>query len=95
MLETVAVYCLFRDLFGNLSVGRVSEQLIGTASKCSFGVYLLHPFVLDLLNKNFMLNTLSFHTAKAMPVVAVVTFAVSYCISYILNKLPIIKKYLV
>ena len=95
MLETVFVFCVFRDLFGRLSVGGVTEKLIGTASKCSFGVYLLHPFVLDLLDKNFMLNTLSFDTAKAMPVVAAVTFVVSYCISYILNKLPIIKKYLV
>ncbi len=95
MLETVFVFCLFRDLFGRLSVSRQTEQLIGTASKCSFGVYLLHPFVLDLLDKNFLLNTLSFDTVRAMPVVAVVTFVVSYCMSYILNKLPIIKKYLV
>ncbi len=95
MLETVLVFCVFRDLFGRLSVDGVTERLIGIASKCSFGVYLLHPFVLDLLDKNFALNTLSFDTAKAMPVVAVVVFVVSYCMSYILNKLPIIKKYLV
>lgn len=95
MLETVFVFCMFRDLFGSLSVDGLTEKLIGTASKCSFGVYLLHPFVLDLLDKNFMLNTLSFDTVKAMPVVAVVTYVVSYCMSYILNKLPIIKKYLV
>lgn len=95
MLETVLVFCLFRDVFGGLSAGGTGEKLMGTASKCSFGVYLLHPFVLDLLDKNFLLNTLSFDTAKAMPVVAVVTFTVSYCMSYILNKLPIIKKYLV
>ena len=95
MLETVLVFCVFRDLFGGLTVGGVTEKLIGTASKCSFGVYLLHPFVLDLLDKSFLLNTLTFDTWKAMPVVAVVTFIVSYCMSYILNKLPIIKKYLV
>ena len=95
MLETVAVFCLFRDLFGGLQVSGTVEKLIGTASKCSFGVYLLHPFVLDLLDKNFLLNPLSFNTWKAMPVVAVVTFIVSYCMSYILNKLPMIRKYLV
>ena len=95
MLETVFVFCVFRDFFGKLSVSATTERLIGTASKCSFGVYLLHPFVLDMLNKSFLLNTLSFDVGKAMPVVAVVTFVISYCMSYILNKLPIIKKYLV
>ena len=95
MLQTLFMFCLFRDVFGKLQVGGTVEQLIRTASKCSFGVYLLHPFVLDLMDKYYQLNTLSFNTMKAMPVVAVVVFTVSYVMSYVLNKLPVIKKYLV
>lgn len=58
-------------------------------ARYSFGVYLLHPLLIDLLADH------GFHALVSMPLTSVVVFALSLVISAILGKLPFLGKYIV
>lgn len=64
-------------------------------SRYCFGVYLVHPLVLELLQKIVHLDTLSFHPLIAVPVVILTVTVLSLGISAVLNHIPVVRKYLV
>lgn len=64
-------------------------------SQYSFGAYLVHVAVIELLNSMLGWNTLTFPAAIAVPLLAVVVFFCSFALSALLNQIPIVKKYIV
>lgn len=73
---------------------KVSGWIHG-AAKCSFGVYLVHPLVLEVLVK------LAGESLSAMPLwlwipaLTVIVLALSLAVAWVLTKIPVVKKYLV
>jgi surface polysaccharide O-acyltransferase-like enzyme len=57
-------------------------------SDASFGVYLIHILVLEILSNQFHVHSSMFDPAMAIPVTAAVCYAISFIISYGLNQLP-------
>lgn len=91
-IESVAVFVLFDNI--KIKPGNKSKKLIGILSKCSFGVYLAHLLILDIFYY-FGCKTTSFNSFISVPVISLAVFAAAFVISYILNKLPFINKYIV
>lgn len=83
---SVAVFVLFRNLFKNKK--RI-HPFIFSASKLSFGIYILHPIILEIFcEKSFMpKNPLLYVIA-----LFVITSSVSYILCFIISKIPIAKK---
>ena len=63
-------------------------------SKYSFGVYLVHPMVIELL-QHFGIDTFSCNAFFSVPLLAIFVFAASTAISALLNCVPIINKHFV
>ncbi len=64
-------------------------------SEYSFGAYLVHDFILLLLDRIFHLNAVSFFPLLAVPVIGIITFIISFAISAGLNSIPFAKRFLV
>lgn len=64
-------------------------------SKCSFGVYLIHPMLIVILQNFLKFSMGGWASAVLIPLVSLAIFAVSYLISMGLNKIPVIKNWLV
>ena len=94
MLESVAVftYGKYRKC-KDMTAKRC--KLLTVLSKCSFGAYLVHIFIISVLSKICGINTLSFNPIIAVPVISIITALLSFAISYVANKIPIINKYVV
>ena len=60
-----------------------------------FGMYLVHALIIEALNEKFGLNTLTFQPLIAALLILAITFIGSLIISAILNRIPILKKYIV
>ena len=92
LLEVIAVYTWFkyRDYKRN-RLNRFFQKL----AKYSFGAYLIHPLIIEQLDKHLGLNTLSFNPAFSVICIGVFVFIVSFGISALLNQIPVVKKYLV
>lgn len=95
LMQGVSVF-----VFGkyNLNPAHISDKLysvISRLSKYSFGVYLVHPLILDQLKLNFGINTLMFHPILSVLMITALAGCLSFVISGLCNHIPILKKYIV
>ncbi|MCR5622284.1 MAG: acyltransferase family protein [Treponema sp.] len=92
MLETVMVFILVKSLCGRTSTGRPSAtnttRLISNISSCTFGIYLLHAFVLRVYIMAGV-TKLFFSPWLSVPLVSLLIFSVSLSITYLLRKIPV------
>ena len=88
MCESAAVFVFFRRHLDRKS--RVARKL----SQYSFGAYLVHDAVLQVLRK-IGLHSMAFWPVMAVPVSAAAAFILSFMISAVLNHIPVLKKYIV
>ncbi len=91
LLMSTAVFVWFRyNAKGNDKLNKIIIKL----SKYSFGAFLVHIFILQIL-RTFGIQSTSFHPVLSVPAITIFTTVVSYLISMVLNKIPVIKKYIV
>lgn len=91
LLMAIAVFVWFKyNSKGNDRLNKIIVKL----SKYSFGAFLVHIFILQVLHA-FGIQSTSFHPVLSVPAITIFTTVVSYLISLVLNKIPIIKKYIV
>ena len=96
-MSSIIIYILFQKLGPKVS-GMPSERLrkmIMTIAKCSFTVYLLHPFILDRLLIWFGISSMSFSPWASIPIIAVAVYVVCVFITLLLNRIPLVKKWLI
>ncbi|MEE1502719.1 MAG: acyltransferase family protein [Acutalibacteraceae bacterium] len=91
LLMSVAVFVWFKY---NVTGTEKLNKIIIHLSKYSFGAFLVHIFILQCL-KALGIQSASFHPVLSVPAITIFTTVVSYLISLVLNKIPIIKKYIV
>lgn len=88
---SVAVFVWFKyNAKGNDKLNKIIIKL----SKYSFGAFLVHIFIIQVLH-SFGIHSASFHPVLSVPAITLSTTIVSYLISLVLNKIPVIKKYIV
>lgn len=66
---------------------------VARAAKCSFGVYLSHALVIDLLADRGI-HALSRDPVWSVPVLAAAVFVISLALTAVLKRVPLIGKYL-
>ncbi len=94
LFSTIGIFCFAKYELGKIKIGEKMQLLIKTVSKYSFGIYLVHPFVIAIL-EICNLSSLSFHPILAVPMMIILTFIGSLTISALLNNIPFVKKYIV
>lgn len=63
-----------------------------TIAKCSWGIYLIHPFYMNLALKWFKINLFSNSIYINLLLFAVFLFASSLVTTYILRKVPVVRR---
>lgn len=92
MLEAVGIFMFFKyKNFNNSWLNNIVSKFCAY----SFGIYLVHPLIIIKLDNLFKINTISFYAPVSVIVITLVTCVISLLISFILNHIPIIKKYCV
>lgn len=95
LLTSVAVFIFAKYVLSKIELKGLFSKLVSFFSKYSFGVYLVHILVLDIFKTKLEITTLSFHPVISIIVLTVTVATISYAISFILNHIPIFKKYIV
>jgi len=75
--------------------GNVFKKTIKTLSSASLGIYFVHIMVFDVLNNGdlgFQLSSFSINAIYSVPATAIVTFSLSFLITYLIQRIPIIQK---
>lgn len=93
LIQAVAIYCVSKKKLINVKPGKMVQQI----SRCSFGIYLVHPLYVNLIYKLLKItptNFLIFNTFSAVLILWLLVFFLSFFTVIILLRLPILKKYL-
>lgn len=86
LFETLGIFVLFKYSFNHETK---NNNLIVNLSNATFGVYLIHIFIIHLL-AYFGLNTLSFSTCLSIPLISLLTFIISSLLVIIFLKLTML-----
>jgi len=71
---------------------RVIKKFILTLSECSFGIYLAHMAVYDILLRFFNFKPITFDPMYWMPIYATILFFTTATVIYFLRLIPFFKK---
>ena len=87
------MFVLFKYGFAGFNAQGKWSKAILNLSKCSFGVYLAHPLFIEHLPWPFGV------TAAGLAAGVMLSFAGSYLlsllVSFVLNRIPVLKRYIV
>ena len=100
LIQTVFVFILIKDICSKINFNKNAEKSISVLSKDTFGIYHVHALVLTILTALFNTTTTCLFGVDISPIIAVpaifiLTYLVCEIFSHILNKIPVIKNYLV
>lgn len=93
LFESMAIFVFVKDRLRD-----VPEQLkdfLYLLSKLTFGVYLTHLIVIMVLKKSLTLEQFNNNTILYIPCFTIVVLLISTTLSFMLSKIPIIRKYIV
>lgn len=86
---TIAIFVFFQ-YHANGIAGKYSNA-ISTVSGCTLGIYLVHPMVMVILQK-FGIGVTMGALYVTIPLITIVTFLISLCITWCIKKIPVLKK---
>ena len=93
LLNCISASSLF--LSATVFMHHIKEnKLVRSISDCSFGIYLIHPFFINLMIKLFHIYPMRYVVVLAVPVACIVIAALSFVSTYILRKVRWIKEYI-
>ncbi|MBP5464528.1 MAG: acyltransferase family protein [Treponema sp.] len=90
MGEAVLIFLLFKQFEGK-TFSEKAKALIARLSSCTFGIYLLHAFVIRLCDLTGLSASLS-NPLPAVPVISVIVFFVSFALIFVLRKIPLCRQ---
>lgn len=95
LLAATGVFLFVKTHWNKPSQSLKKQEALAFFSKCTFGVFLIHPFLLDVAEKYLNLTPVTFNPLLFVPVLALVIYIASMLVSILLNKIPLVKTWLV
>lgn len=94
LLVAIAVFTFGKTYLNGMLRPCGKTNLLMYLSKCSFGVYLIHLLVLDTFRVFLKLTPQSFNPFLSVPVISLLVYCISFLLSYVLNKVPFVNRWL-
>lgn len=82
----VSIFILFS------SIEIAPNKFIRIISECTWGIYLIHPFFINIVIKVLKIDLLSSMVYVKLLIFAIIMFLFSFFATYMLRKIPCIKK---
>jgi len=90
LIQSIAIFIFFKNYFNNLNFNKKYKKIIKNLGNYTFGIYLIHPLILEEFNRIFNYNSLSFEPIFNVIFLSFIVFLVSL-ISIIFLKKTMIK----
>lgn len=91
LISSATFFVLALHYFSREGWGEKIKQFVKNVSKCTFGIYLIHPFFIEHIQKNkeFLPSLFSILS------ISVFVFLISYLVIWVIRKIPIVGSYIV
>ena len=91
---TLAVFVFCQYTFKEKRFSPWMCKAISKMAELSFGIYLIHVFILDHL-KWIGLPHFFIHPLFSVPIMSILTFVLSFCAVFVISKIPFLNKYVI
>lgn len=95
MLESVGVFVFAKNHLNFPNAGAGFRRGITTLSQYSFGAFLVHVLLIDLLRFLFDLHVMSFSPALSVPLLTLLVSVLSFSVSALLHRIPGLRRWVV
>lgn len=90
--EAVLLFLCFSNIRPKRIAHSKASAAIEKASALTLGIYLIHPFILTHLEQNLHISPLSFTPVLSVPVIAILAALLSGGITFVMLKIPVVKR---
>ncbi|MEI2266480.1 acyltransferase family protein [Erwinia sp. CGal63] len=91
-IVVVSLACFFMLLNAPFRYGKRAVRLIHGLSRLSLGIFFVHMMVLETLLRLLHINFEGYWSALTIPAVALVCFAISAVVSWLLRQIPWVRR---
>ena len=92
---SISVFIFFKDNFNNLKINKKQNNIVQYISKLTFGIYLIHPLIMETIVQYLNLFNLHINIIFLIPMLNIFIFLLSLIISIIIKNIPFIGNYLI
>lgn len=92
LFSSIMVFLIFKDRAASFE--QEKKKFIVSMSKLTFGMYLIHDIFI-IAFKNMGLSTVIVSPIVMIPLVAIIIFLLSYVATLLINKIPILNKFII
>lgn len=85
-IVSLAVFLIFEHM------KILPSRLLLTLAKCSWGIYLLHPLIINVALKVLKMDFVSYMPYAKIPLLAICAFTLSFAVTYLLRKIPFVSE---
>lgn len=94
LIQSASLFLFFKYNFSDKKIGDKTSNIIAKISYYTFGVYLIHILIMNLLT-SYIIDVYFMSFIGSIPILSVMVFILSLFITYIISKIPIINKYII
>lgn len=94
LIISVAVFLLFKYVFSKIKFKEKTSKVIVKLSSLTFGVYLSHIIFIKLLLLS-PLTVEAVHPLISVPLLTVIIFILGAIVTWVISKIPVLKKYII
>ena len=91
----VAIFVFAKAHWNKPLSSEKSKRVLQTLSRCTLGVYLIHPLFLALLKKVFETQLMGSAPLLSVPALSIAVFLLSLAVALLLNRIPFVRKWLI
>ena len=91
---SIGIFIFFKYNFNNLKCKKNIKEFIKKLGSLTFGIYIIHPFVIEEFYRRYNINTLLFEPLYNVPINSLITFLISLILVYIIKLIPFINQYI-
>ncbi len=91
--EAILLFLCFQNIKTTRFSSPRASAVVTTLSSLTFGIYLIHPFILDKLETIFKLHPLSFSPILSVPAIMLILTVLSAAITLVMTRIPVIKRF--
>ena len=95
LLVSIAVFVFAKTHLNKPILSQNKEKALRFLSKCSFGVYLIHFFIIESIKEFLGFTILPINPIISVPLTSIIVFVISFLLSAALNRIPYVKKWIV
>ena len=90
---SIAVFIFFKSNFSDLKKNCL-KKFIQKLGLLTFGIYIIHPFIIEELNERIKFNTFSYEPLYSVPINSLIIFLISTIIVYFIKLIPFINQFI-